>query len=70
MKKLVEEFLNLTKVLTIIILEPFAKGYNKLPEPVRKGTGNFTSNIATLLSIPNHILQGNLKWQDMQLEVF
>jgi len=44
-----------------IVLKPIAKGYNKLPEPVRKGTGNFTSNIATLLSVPNHILQGNLK---------
>ena len=43
------------------ILEPVAKGYNKLPEPIRKGTGNFTSNIATLLSIPNHLLQGELK---------
>ncbi len=43
------------------ILEPIAKGYNKLPEPIKNGTGNFTSNIATLLSIPNHLLQGNLK---------
>ena len=43
------------------ILEPLAKGYNKLPEPVKNGTSNFTSNIATLLSIPNHLLQGNLK---------
>ena len=43
------------------ILEPLAKGYNKLPEPIRNGAGNFTSNVATLLSIPNHILQGNLK---------
>ena len=43
-----------------IILEPVAKVYNKLPEPVRNGTGNFTSNIATLLSIPNHLLQGKL----------
>ena len=43
------------------ILKPIAQGYNKLPEPIRKGTGNFTSNIATLLSIPNHLLQGNLK---------
>ncbi len=44
-----------------LILEPIAKGYNKLPEPVKNGTGNFTSNIATLLSIPNHLLQGELK---------
>ena len=40
-----------------IILEPVAKTYNKLPEPIKNGTGNFTSNIATLLSIPNHLLQ-------------
>ena len=44
-----------------IVLEPLAKGYNKLPSPVRSGTSNFTSNIGTLLSIPNNILQGNLK---------
>jgi phospholipid-binding lipoprotein MlaA len=44
-----------------IILEPIAKGYNKLPNPIKKGTGNFTSNIGTLLSIPNNILQGDLK---------
>ena len=43
------------------IIEPIAKGYNKLPEPIKNGTSNFTSNIATLLSIPNHLLQGNLK---------
>ena len=44
-----------------IILEPIAKGYNKLPKPIKNGTSNFTSNIATLLSIPNSLLQGNLK---------
>ena len=43
-----------------IILEPIAKGYNKLPEPIKNGTSNFTSNIATLLSIPNSLFQGNL----------
>ena len=43
------------------ILGPVARGYNKLPEPIKNGTSNFTSNIATLLSIPNHIFQGNLK---------
>ena len=44
-----------------IVLEPLAKGYNKLPSPIRTGTSNFTSNIGTLLSIPNNILQGNIK---------
>ena len=42
-----------------IVLEPLAKGYNKLPTPIKLGTNNFTSNIGTLLSIPNNILQGN-----------
>lgn len=41
------------------IIEPVAKGYNKLPEPIKNSTKNFTSNIAVLLSIPNSILQGN-----------
>ena len=44
-----------------IILEPIAKGYNKLPNPIKNGTSNFTSNIANLLSIPNSLLQGNFK---------
>ena len=48
-------------VLDDIILEPLAKGYNKLPSPIKTGTGNFTSNIGTLLSIPNNIMQGNFK---------
>ncbi len=43
------------------IIEPIAKGYNKLPDPIKNGTSNFTSNIATLLSIPNHLAQGNIK---------
>ena len=47
-------------VLDDVVLEPIAKGYNKLPSPIKKGTSNFTSNISTLLSIPNTLLQGNL----------
>ena len=44
-----------------IVLEPIAKGYNKLPDPIKIGTSNFTSNIGTLLSIPNNLLQGNFE---------
>jgi len=44
-----------------IILEPLANGYNKLPNPIKSGTSNFTSNIGTLMSIPNNLLQGNFK---------
>ena len=43
------------------IIEPIAKGYNKLPDPVKIGTSNFTSNIGILLSIPNNLLQGNFE---------
>ena len=31
------------------------------PSPIKNGTSNFTSNMATLLSIPNSLLQGNIK---------
>ena len=48
-------------VLDDIVLEPLAKGYNKLPSPIKTGAGNFTSNISNLLSIPNSLLQGNIK---------
>ena len=44
-----------------VVLEPLSKGYNKLPVPVKKGASNFTSNVGTLLSIPNNILQGDIK---------
>jgi len=43
------------------ILKPLATGFNKLPEPIKNGTGNFTSNIGTLLTVPNHVLQGQWK---------
>ena len=43
------------------ILEPIAKGYSRLPKPLKTGTSNFTSNVSNLLSIPNSILQGNFK---------
>ena len=43
------------------ILKPIAKGYNKLPDPIKKGTNNFTPNVATLLAVPNYVLQGNFR---------
>ena len=43
------------------ILEPIAKGYSRLPKPLKTGTSNFTSNVSNLLSIPNSILQGNFR---------
>ena len=52
---------NFNQGLDKALLGPIARGYNKLPTPVKNGTSNFTSNIGTLLSIPNQLLQGNLK---------
>ena len=49
----------LNMLLDDAIIEPISKGYNKLPKPIKVGTGNFTSNISTLLSIPTSLLQGN-----------
>ena len=38
-----------------------AKGYRKLPQPVRSGTSNALSNLGNLVTIPNNILQGQIK---------
>ena len=43
------------------IFEPLAKGYRKLPVPVRHGTSNVLDNLSTLMTIPNNIFQGEIK---------
>ena len=43
------------------IFEPIAKGYRKLPAPIRTGSSNVVSNLSLLLTIPNNVLQGDLK---------
>ena len=43
------------------IFKPIAKGYRKLPMPIRTGTSNVLSNLSNLVTIPNNILQGDLK---------
>jgi phospholipid-binding lipoprotein MlaA len=57
-EKLSRGIFKFNKAVDRIIIKPVAKGYNKLPEPIKKGTGNFTSNLGTMLTVPNHILQG------------
>jgi phospholipid-binding lipoprotein MlaA len=32
-----------------------------LPTPIKKGTGNVLDNLSTLITIPNNVLQGDLK---------
>jgi len=45
-----------------VIFEPIAKGYRKLPKPIKTGTSNILSNLSNLLTIPNNILQGELTY--------
>ena len=42
-----------------VVLKPIAKGYRKLPSPIRSGTGNVLNNLSNLITIPNNILQGD-----------
>ena len=44
-----------------IILEPAAKGYKKLPNPVQSGIGNFIKNLKLPLVAVNQLLQGQGK---------
>ena len=44
-----------------IIFKPLAKGYRVLPQPVRSGTSNVLTNISNVVTIPNNLLQGQIK---------
>ena len=43
------------------IIKPLAEGYRNLPDPVQKGTHNFVTNLSNLVTIPNNVLQGDIK---------
>ena len=47
--------------LDTAIFEPVSKGYRALPVPIRKGTGNVMSNLRSLLTFSNNILQGDFR---------
>ena len=48
----------LNQGLDKLIFKPVAKAYRVLPSPVRKGTSNALTNLSSLVTIPNNILQG------------
>ena len=54
-------FFSFNKGLDRAVFEPLAKGYRKLPKPIRKGTGNMVNNLSNLVTIPNNLLQGQLQ---------
>ena len=43
------------------IFKPVAKGYRKLPSPIKSGTSNALDNLSSLITIPNNVLQGDFK---------
>ncbi len=44
-----------------VLFRPVAVGYRKLPSPIRTGTSNVLNNLSNLVTIPNNILQGDIK---------
>ena len=43
------------------IIKPVAKSYRNLPDPIQKGAGNAVTNLSNLITIPNNILQGDMR---------
>tara|TARA_B100001057_G_scaffold323042_1_gene323300 strand:- start:673 stop:1464 length:792 start_codon:yes stop_codon:yes gene_type:complete len=50
----------LNQGLDKVIFKPVAKAYRSLPAPVRTGTNNALTNLSSLVTIPNNVLQGEL----------
>ena len=44
-----------------ILFKPVASAYRILPSPVRSGVSNSLDNLSNLVTIPNNIIQGDLK---------
>tara|TARA_B100001778_G_scaffold224288_1_gene186071 strand:- start:1961 stop:2761 length:801 start_codon:yes stop_codon:yes gene_type:complete len=44
-----------------IFFKPVAKGYRYFPKPIRSGTSNALSNLSNVVTVPNNILQGQIK---------
>ena len=43
------------------VIKPIAKSYRNLPDPIQRGTSNAVKNLSNLITIPNNILQGDVK---------
>ena len=49
------------QLLDNTIFEPVAKGYRFIPSPIRTGTSNAFNNLSNLVTVPNNLLQGDIK---------
>src|SRR6056300_1778582 len=43
------------------LIKPIAEGYRNLPDPIPIGSKNAVTNLSALITIPNNILQGDVK---------
>ena len=60
-KKLNRATFAFNKSLDKTVIKPIAKGYRKLPDSIQKGTSNVVNNLSNLITIPNNVLQGDIK---------
>jgi phospholipid-binding lipoprotein MlaA len=51
----------LNQGLDRVIFKPIAKGFRALPPSIKTGTGNVLENLSNLITIPNNVLQGQIK---------
>ncbi len=58
------------QALDNVIFEPVAKGYRYIPSPIRAGTSNALSNLSNLITIPNNLLQGDIKMAGVNIVRF
>ena len=49
------------QALDNVFFKPVARGYRFLPKPIRSGTSNALNNLTNVVTIPNNVLQGQLK---------
>ena len=49
------------QALDKVFFKPVAIGYRFLPKPIRSGTSNALNNLTNVVTIPNNVLQGQLK---------
>ena len=52
---------SLNQGLDKVIFKPVAKAYRTLPTPIRSGVSNSLDNLSNVVTIPNNILQGEIK---------
>ena len=43
------------------VIKPIAESYRKLPDPIQSGTSNAVKNLSNLITIPNNVLQGDVR---------